>query len=147
MNNVSEEFNEQLKLDVLVNGLSEITLKYVNQFNRDKLTEVIIPEGVTAIGEKAFAMLHSLKTVIIPDTVTEIGKCAFHMCDNLESVTIGNGVSCIKDATFDFCYKLKNVTMPEDITIEKGAFFCCNNLPQLASLPEEFEKMLAESVA
>ena len=56
--------------------------------------EVIIPEGVTSIGENAFLGCESLKSVIISKEVENIGICSFGMCGNLASIKVeeGNGV-------------------------------------------------------
>ena len=39
--------------------------------------DVVIPEGVTSIGEHAFDNCRSLISVTIPNSVTSIGKYAF----------------------------------------------------------------------
>ena len=49
-----------------------------------------IPEGVTSIGEDAFAGSDSLTSITIPSSVTSIESCAFYGCDNLTEVTIEN---------------------------------------------------------
>lgn len=77
MNNASKEFNRQLELDVLLNGLTEITEGYVNQFNIPELIDVIIPEGVTRIGCWAFLSCDNLKNVTVPRSVTSIGIDGF----------------------------------------------------------------------
>lgn len=57
--------------------------------------EVVIPNGVTSIGEYAFFRCKSLKSVIIPDGVTSIGNYAFSDCKSLRSVVIPDSVISI----------------------------------------------------
>lgn len=42
-----------------------------------RVTSIVIPEGVTAIGDNAFAQCHYVSTVILPQSVTRIGSNAF----------------------------------------------------------------------
>lgn len=56
---------------------------------RKNATEVVIPEGVTAIGEEAFYKCASLKSINIPASVKEIGNHAFGFCDALAEVRYG----------------------------------------------------------
>ena len=50
------------------------------------MTDVSIPEGVTSIGQSAFAGCKVLKSITIPESVTEIGNSAFYECTALMSV-------------------------------------------------------------
>lgn len=54
----------------------------VTAFSGDKelTTEVVIPKGVTAIGEGVFKDYSKLETIIMPDTVTSFGKNTFTNC-------------------------------------------------------------------
>lgn len=45
--------------------------------------DVVIPEGVTSIGENAFKWCRSLTSVVIPDSVTSIGTYAFYDCSRI----------------------------------------------------------------
>ena len=44
---------------------------------KGKASELVIPSGVSSIGDKAFLKCKTLRKVIIPDGVTTIGKRAF----------------------------------------------------------------------
>ena len=45
--------------------------------------DVVIPEGVTEIGWRAFFVCTSLTAVSIPESVTKIGEDAFYGCASL----------------------------------------------------------------
>ena len=73
---------------------SEHAGKKVTQIANDALgfnnfvCNVVIPDGVTGIGDRAFYMSEKLDTVTIPDSVTYIGERAFAGCF-LQTVTYG----------------------------------------------------------
>lgn len=52
----------------------------------DKYVHVIVDEGVTSIGYRAFEGCSSLAGIEIPGSVTDIGVCAFMGCDSLTSI-------------------------------------------------------------
>lgn len=64
--------------------------------NGKLVTELIIPEGVTAINDYAFFGCLSLKKVTIPEGVTTIGSDAFGNCANMEEINIPETVTSIK---------------------------------------------------
>jgi len=63
---------------------------------------------VTAIGDWAFYAT-GVTNVLIPDSVTNIGDGAFFDCQSLTNVTIGSSVGNIGDWTFAFCPRLASV--------------------------------------
>ena len=51
-----------------------------------EITKLIIPDGVTTIGDRAFRDCSSLTNITIPDSVTEIGEYAFYECNKLAKI-------------------------------------------------------------
>ncbi|MBR2319612.1 MAG: leucine-rich repeat protein [Clostridia bacterium] len=50
------------------------------------VTDLVIPDGVTSIENRAFEYCDVIKSVTIPDSVTSIGAYAFYNCDSLKDV-------------------------------------------------------------
>lgn len=73
----------------------------LEKYRKEKgVTEVVIPEGVTRIGDKAFFGCERLASITIPDGVTGIGKNAFYGCKSLTSITIPESVTSIGGGAF-----------------------------------------------
>ena len=90
---------------------------------------VILPEGMTSIGDYAFSYCSHLESIVIPDSVTSIGRYAFESCGRLTSIMIGNGVTSIGDSAFWDCSSLVSFTIPGKVTSIGGcAFMNCHNL-------------------
>ena len=97
--------------------------------NGEKVTELVIPNGVTSIGDDAFYGCSSLTSVEIGNSVTSIGKHAFNDCYGLTSVEIGNSVTSIGDSAFKGCSGLTSVEIGNSVTsIGSSAFSGCTNL-------------------
>lgn len=98
----------------------------------DLVTEIIINEGVTTIGDRAFYELWKVKTVTIPSTVESIGDGAFYNCSHLENVDIPEGVKSIGAYAFFEIYNLNSVTIPSTVeSIGACAFSGCVNLAEI----------------
>ena len=90
---------------------------------------LVLPETVTAIGNKALADCTGLTSVIIPDSVTSIGYQAFYRCTGLTGVTIGNNVTEIDEDAFYDCSNLMSITIPDSVTeIGDNAFQDCKSI-------------------
>ena len=88
--------------------------------------DVVIPEGVTKIGDEAFAQCKALTGVIMSDTVKTIGSGSFFWCRNLKRVQLGKHVEKIDVFAFNSCDQLKEITIGESVkVIEIQAFGGC----------------------
>ena len=69
------------------------------------ITNLVIPDGVTAISNYAFVNLN-ITSVTIPNSITSIGDYAFYYCDSLTSITIPDSVTSIGFYAFRYCDNL-----------------------------------------
>ena len=96
---------ESTDLDLPLN--ESIDAIYLYAFYNSRLTSVIIPDGVTSIGDYAFEGCTSLTEITIPDGVTSIGDYAFEGCTSLTEITIPDGVTSIGYYAFASCTGLQ----------------------------------------
>ena len=112
-------------------SLSANPLNYATNLylNGELVTDLVIPDSVTTIGDYAFYDCDALTSVTIGDSVTVIGSEAFFDCSSLTSVTIGNGVTAIGRYAFYDCDALTSVTIGDSVTtICYAAFSGCDSL-------------------
>jgi hypothetical protein len=102
-----------------------------------EITELIIPNSVTSIGESAFYRCSGLTSVTIPNSVKSIGNSAFYNCFGLTSVTIGNSVTSIGERAFQGCSGLTSVVIGGGVkTIGESAFANCEYLTDVTCYAE-----------
>lgn len=68
--------------------------------NYKAITAVVIPEGYTYIGNKAFAGCVNLETIELPSTLKEIGTQAFAGCKKLKEIIIRKDIAFVGKNTF-----------------------------------------------
>ncbi len=108
------------------------TVTYIGNYafyNCSALTNITIPDSLTSIGNYAFHNCSALTIINIPDSVTYIGSFAFKNCTSLTSVNIGNSVELIPESAFSGCRNLKTVCIPKSVKyIRSEAFSNCSNI-------------------
>ncbi len=123
---ILEVYNGEGGKVVLPEGITEIG---DNAFCDCKtLMGVVVPEGVTRIGDFAFDGCIALSNVMLPDTVTEIGVSAFGGCAALQKIDLPESVTRIGESAFCGC-GLLSVTVPQSIRkLENEVFWECPDL-------------------
>lgn len=79
----------------------------------DKLTEIILPDTLTYIGNRAFFDCDGLKSVIIPKSVPVLYDSTFYSCDALTEAVIG--AETVGNLAFSECKALTSVTLEEGV--------------------------------
>lgn len=101
--------------------------------DKDSILSVVIKDGVSSIGSRAFYACSNMISVSIPDSIVSIGKSAFCNCSSLTSISIPNGMTSIGSRAFYNCSKLTSISFPESVTsIGASAFHNCSSLTSIS---------------
>ncbi|MBR3098561.1 MAG: leucine-rich repeat domain-containing protein [Clostridia bacterium] len=102
--------------------------------DEDLIDELIVPEGVTEIGEKAFAGLSTLSSVTLPSTLTKLGDGAFENCIALKKIRLPDSLTEIGKSCFSGCVLLPEISLPAGVTdISDSAFEGCAALKKVGT--------------
>jgi len=106
---------------------------------------VIIENGVTSIGERAFAVHAGLQSISIPNSVTKIESCAF--CNStLHSIILPNNVTIIKDGSFASCDALTTIILPNrNVDFGINVFKGCEKLTSITN-PNPIPQVISPKV-
>ncbi|SEL45724.1 leucine-rich repeat protein [Ruminococcus albus] len=107
--------------------------------------DVVVPEGITAIGEYAFKNCEELTSVVLPDGVTDVQMSAFYNCKNLKSINFPDGLVSIDDSAFSHCESLTSADLPESLTtLSPYSFLYCTALEDI-TIPEGVREIEAST--
>lgn len=68
-----------------------------------------VKPGTRVIADYAFAERTHIEEIVLPDGLTDIGENAFYGCSDLETITIPDSVKNIDASAFAKCKSLKNI--------------------------------------
>ena len=102
-----------LNSDAIVSKSYDYDYHYNNSSIGDifgsQVTEYVIGEGVTSIGDYAFAGCYSLTSVTIPNSVKSIENSAFYDCCSLTSITLNSDAIVSKSYAYDYHYNNSSI--------------------------------------
>jgi len=114
-------------------------------FDYPKITSVVIPAGVTTIGDWAFSGCENLTAITVNEqntAYTSVDGVLFNKAKTTlikypagkqgQKYTIPNSVTSIERNAFSYCTSLTSVTIPNSvISIGDGAFYSCRSLASI----------------
>ena len=98
------------------------------------LVPPVSPKGdtVTAVDAFAFRGDKTMHSIILPEGITKIGEGAFADCPVLTEVKIASGLTTLEKGVFACCIRLIGVSLPDTLrVIEERAFYDCQALEAL----------------
>lgn len=106
----------------------------------EKITSIVVSEGITELQIGAFVVLTKLENVILPSTLKYIGAASLAFCDSLTQISLPDELEVIDNyqigsdyvGAFMYSHNLSSITIPKNIKIIKeGTFQECINLETL----------------
>lgn len=101
----------------------------------EQITDVIIGDGITILGERNFMNYPNLKTVTIKGVLSKISNSAFEGCKQIKSITATGAVNAtgkkalyLGECAFKDCTGLESVEFTGSFVVSKNAFEGCTSL-------------------
>ena len=145
-------------IDFKTSGSNPLQYAHNLYLHGNSISDLVIPDSVTAVGNNAFSGYEGLTSVTIPDSVTSIGRSVFGNCKSLKGFygkfasednrcliidgaleyfasaglteyTIPDGVRSIGNFVFSGCTGLTSITITDSVTsIGSYVFYGCTGL-------------------
>ena len=95
------------------------------------LTKINLGSGVEEIGNSVFYNAAKLASIEIPANVRTLGRWVFEGCSTLATITLNEGLTTLLSSAFYGCTGLESITIPESVTtIGKYVFAECPSLTE-----------------
>lgn len=116
-------------------------------YRNNSLEEISLKEGITEIGQFAFAR-STLKKIEIPEGVTDICYGAFYHCDGLENVSLPDTVMNVEPKAFAFTAMMDNFkNSGTDFLVNGGVLLAYNGSDSQVFVPGGIRVIAAEVFA
>ncbi|MBQ4322637.1 MAG: leucine-rich repeat protein [Clostridia bacterium] len=96
---------------------------------RDSVTAIVVGEGITEVGERAFYWCKNCTQVTLPDSLVAIRQYGFNNLRSLQAITLPKHLRIIESCGFSECTALKSIVLPDSVTtVGSSAFSNCSAL-------------------
>ncbi|MBQ7956243.1 MAG: leucine-rich repeat domain-containing protein [Lachnospiraceae bacterium] len=112
-------------------------------YKSEDVADYVMPDGITKIGEFAFAR-SNLEKIAIPQSVTSIGYGAFYYCKDLRNVTIPSTVTDIAPRAFDGSLWIENWMAggnDDFLVVGDGILLAYRGSYAVVTIPENVKKI------
>ena len=93
---------------------------------RESVKSIVVGEGITEVGERAFYWCTNCTSVTLPSTLTAIREYGFNNLRSLEQITLPNNLRILEFCAFSECVALKSIVLPDSVTtVETNVFSNC----------------------
>lgn len=110
-----------------------------------EITDILVPDDVTDIGDYAFYNCSSISNVTMHDNVIRVGNYAFYGCSSLLDITMSDSIESIESYAFYGCSSLANIEIPRGVSqISFWAFGNCKAITDIV-IPEGVTKIVSSA--
>ena len=102
-------------------NVTEISSRCMDSNN--SIVYVSLPDGLTYIGDYAFAHCKNLTRVDLPDTLEALGGYAFFGCSKLKSIELPASVCSVFKEAIRNCDELESITLPASAVLYDDNIF------------------------
>lgn len=101
--------------------VAETDAEMFTSFAHSGIVSIVLPKVLKKLS--SFSQCKQMESIVLPEGLTSIGSRAFYECSSLKSINIPEGVTSIPYYAFNGCGQLKNIELPQSLTdIAESAF-------------------------
>lgn len=129
------EYNPEAGMNTPVNTQFDDILKLPDHYNDSPITQIVLDPQIdyATFGWSGGFEFSRVKEIILPDSIKTIPERAFNECRFLTSITLPANLETIGDDAFAYCIALESLKIPDNVTaIGQNAFYDCESLTSIA---------------
>jgi len=96
---------------------------------RDSVKSIVLSEGITEVGDRAFAWCKNATSVTLPDSLTVIREYGFNNLRSLNYIDLPPNLRVLEHCAFSECAGLQEIILPDSVTTVESS--CFSNNPGL----------------